>query len=134
MVRPRSLRRLALATLLWVGIAALVPAHFAVMICRFAGVVHFQTGGPCCAGAPGDEAPARAAIDDQRCCSLRTVHLEGPPVERLATVDAPLPPPARPILLASPPPLPQAACAELRRGSPLALGPPAILAKQSFLL
>jgi hypothetical protein len=128
----RPLRRFAFATALWVATAALVPAHFALTICRFAGLVHFDAGGSCCAGATASDTPTRPAVESQRCCSLRTVHLQTAPVERHATTDLAALPAPRPLPTGAPAPAPVVPIHP--RLASFALGPPLILAKQSFLL
>jgi hypothetical protein len=128
----RALRRFALALTFWVGAAALVPAHFALTICRFAGLVHFDAGGSCCAGAAASETPTRAAIESQRCCSLRSVHLEVAPIERHATTELAALPAPRSISTDAPAALPVVPIRP--RPASFALGPPLILAKQSFLI
>jgi hypothetical protein len=130
MERSRALRRHAFATLLWVAAAALVPAHLGLTICRFAGLIHFDAAGSCCGGDSADP-PAQPAVDVQRCCSLRTVHLTSAPVERHTAGPLAALPPARLDQRSPAPPRPAPAP---RRVRSFDVGPPILLAKQSFLI
>jgi hypothetical protein len=130
----RAIRLPAAAALLVLGATVLLPARYAVLVCRFGGIVHVAPGAACCPGlarrAPPAPAPSIAAAG---CCSLKAVHLVQAPVERQAggpsleraagPLDGPVPfPPPRWRVQATPLP------------SPPAIGPPLIVAKQSFLI
>jgi hypothetical protein len=120
-----------LAALLPVVLAAVLPSHALVVVCRFGGVMDVES---CCPAEHRDEAAViEATVHDEPCCALVAKDFAPPASDLQGDLVQAVPPTAVQVVVATVPPPPQR-FRLVRSVIPPPLGPPIILVKQSFLI